>query len=317
MNEEQVASLIYEFAENVTTYAKNHIDKNFKINSKCSNELSERQFHILFSIEYLKQDTLSKLSSTLGLSASGLSTIVSKLMSGGYVTKNHFVEGTDGRMVIFEVSEKGRHSVAEATQLIIQKIEELYVSLNTEERTDFLKSYRQLRTLFNLEGFRDHHEAVEMKEFGIIILEGYILANRFSDSFFAKNFDQNGKQQSKVSVEQFRALKTIHDFGLDNLTALARCLTISESATSLTISKLSHAGYIKKEKTQGSGDARKMQFYITDLGVLALAEIDTILQNGFKNLYNSLDDFCKQQLCEGVSQLNNIFKTLNNREDFK
>ncbi|MBR1737870.1 MAG: MarR family transcriptional regulator [Firmicutes bacterium] len=85
---------------------RNDVIKKAKF-SYVRNEISPRQFHIMFCLKASKYRTVTELAKFMGISKSTLSIIMGKMIKKDYVMKT-FPEGEkDKRKIYFELSQKG------------------------------------------------------------------------------------------------------------------------------------------------------------------------------------------------------------------
>lgn len=122
--------------------------KEFNINGKGNQLLTDRQFTILVFVHQIKPCTISDLVRELNVSSSSLSIVVSKLVKEGYLEREYPVEGEDRRKTYLYLTEKGRDVLTEVYEGIIAVFGTFFSRLDEEKQKDFKEGLQKLGAIF-------------------------------------------------------------------------------------------------------------------------------------------------------------------------
>ena len=110
-----------------------------------------QQFHILMMIEKGGLHTISQMSEFIGLSKSGLSLSISRMVQEGYLRKEFPVGDEDGRKVYFFVSQKGEKAIADIMERYTLCFQKFYDSLIEEKQEDLKMGITLLKRVYRQE----------------------------------------------------------------------------------------------------------------------------------------------------------------------
>ena len=151
-NEEsrEIAEKLVEFNIRLGHWKAQVYDKEFNVNGKSKDkpELTSRQFGILFLIYHNKLRTVSELVRVINISKSSVSLTVSKLTEEGYLRKKQPRRGEDGRKVNIEITAKGKHSVEELTQTIVEVYNTFLQTLSVEQKNMLIQGVNCFDAVF-------------------------------------------------------------------------------------------------------------------------------------------------------------------------
>lgn len=151
-SEDEIENMAYNFALFFGTLietGREIMKGGFNVNGNIDS-LTKNQYHLLFCINSLKYDTVSKLENFLNSSGSTVSITISKLVKDGYLYKKYPQDGEDGRIVYIRLTEKGKESLLK----VQNNIKNLFIAyLNTldENKKEILnKAVDHLLLVFNI-----------------------------------------------------------------------------------------------------------------------------------------------------------------------
>jgi DNA-binding MarR family transcriptional regulator len=93
-------------------------------------------------------------------------------------------------------------------------------------------------------------------------------------------FNINGKGNKELSQRQFGLMLVISESGIDTISGLEKLFHISKSSLSLTIKKMTDAGYVSKKQFDSDKDGRIFHIVLTEKGLNVLDKFrDSICQS--------------------------------------
>ncbi|NLK21978.1 MAG: MarR family transcriptional regulator [Epulopiscium sp.] len=145
----EVSHQFLEFIMNLTQWLHENYFKEFNINGKGENSITDRQFTILVLVNQFGLCTISELGRELNLSSSCLSIVASKLVKEGYLKRQHPSEEEDRRKTYLSLTEKGRGVLVEVYKRIMLVFGEFYSSLKEDKQEDFEEGLKKLSEIFD------------------------------------------------------------------------------------------------------------------------------------------------------------------------
>jgi len=137
-----------EFQFQLAAWNKANLKKVFFGNKE---NITIQQFHILMMIENGGLRTISEMSEFFGLSKSGLSLSVSKMVKDGYLRKEFPVGRQDGRKVYFFASERGQKAIADIMERYMVCFQKFYDSISKEKQEDLEMGITLLKRVYHQE----------------------------------------------------------------------------------------------------------------------------------------------------------------------
>ena len=96
---------------------------------------------------------------------------------------------------------------------------------------------------------------------------------------------------------------------INTISALSEALIISKASLSLMLTKLTKAGYVRKDAATGEDDGRKVYISLTGQGEAALHEIMGLLVEHAAVAFDTMDEEKRTLFYEKIKELQEIFKT--------
>lgn len=130
---------------------------------------------------------------------------------------------------------------------------------------------------------------------------------------YDKEFNINGKGKNKpeLTSRQFGILFLIYHYKLNTVSQLVEEINISKSSVSLTVTKLTEEGYLRKKAPKKGEDGRKVYIEITPKGKKSLEKLTETIVDVFDMFYRTLDDDRRKNLVLGVENFDAVFANTN------
>ncbi len=244
-------NLVLESDSRIMRFYKETILLNFKKNSKDSNELSSRQFFILYLILYKDVKTITEISKYLSLSKANISILTSKLEDAGYVVRNKQKE-LDSRVATLEVTDLGM-KVYKKTSIRVEKLLVERIQKYEDGFPGFTNLLYDFRKALLLDDTIEEPEAIML--LGFIKLESLYedINNRILSDI-----------NVKISIAEIKIIKILAELENVNFEVLTHYSALSYSTLSLQVKSLVERGFVTKIKSQD--DARITYLKLTELG---------------------------------------------------
>lgn len=312
------ANLLLLLMVEIKRYKAVNFDKSFKVNASGPNKLSERQFQVLFFIEYLRINTLSQISDKLELSGSNISTVISKLVKNGLLRKKYPDYDDDKRKIYFYLTSEGKHELQNKIEQMTAYLAAFYEGLDATKKQNFLEAYNRLITLLPKDTAEENPLPIDRAEGSPVpvgmaeqiakrIVNGMIAASTLLQKSFSHD-PMEEERKDLLAHNHHQVLFIIDTKKINNLRELSRTIGISESALSTTLSKLDAEGLVCKEHPEADEDGRKMTFYITEKGREKLLATRKKIISFFVSFYNTLQADQQENLYEGIKNLYIVFR---------
>lgn len=308
-----VATQMFELYENILLYKSKLLNKNFKVNALGSGEISERQFLILLISGCYGVNTITQIARVLRQTTGSISIIISKLVKNGYMKKEYPKAPDDKRKVFFSLTSKGSGTLREMMRHFLKEIMSFYNERSPAQRECFTKGYSKLadlipdmdspQTQFLLSALREESEEENLFPFEILNKIIYFLG--WIGKNYSNEFSIN--KECKLTHNKFRILGLIVHERISTIQELSAVTNISESALSITLSKLTEDGYIYRKRPDDDDDGRKIYFFPTENGEEVFLNMKRNLYMVFEGLFNNMPEKSKAALYEGIELLKHAF----------
>ncbi len=290
----QFSTLINQIDIAVINCSKKLLFTEFKKNSKCSNDISERQFHILYMIEKRNINSTSELASFFHLSKSNISIIVSKLQDMGCISKT-YNNSNDGRRHILQVTEKGNEYLHFYTTKLKKDMESSFPFLaDNEVNKEIFDILTIICSLTNIEVNRNN-----LFETILILI---IFINIYFENIFGKILKEKNLKISKNDCNLLYMFST----GLTTLEDISSKNNISHSTLSIQINSLIKKGLIKQ--TTDKNDRRKKHFKLSSV---ATSNLKDIFDRRTFYILKDIEHLSKQEKQQVLISCEKILKILN------
>lgn len=303
-----IASKLIKLINIVPSY-KNKYSKEMAI-FKIKNELSERQFNILYSLATFNKNTISELSELMNVSKSTLSIVMSKMLKKGFIIKTYPNDYEDKRKIYFSLSDKGINKLKELRQIYIDDFRNMYNSFNEQQKADFKKGISMLNTIVIYKNKNIINEIIhsndEIEKIGSKIALFFSNFIEVSKDLCKGEFNINGNNNS-LTKNQFFILIAINTYKYDTVSKLEKFLHSSGSTVSITISKLVKNGYLYKVYPSGDEDGRIIYIKLTEKGENILKTTQERVKFLFKKFIESLEEEQRCTLEDAMDLLLSVF----------
>ncbi len=288
----EVFSLILESDNRILRFYKETILLHFKKNSKDNNILSARQFFILYIILYRNVNTITDISKYLKLSKANISILVSKLESGGFVSRNKQMD-IDSRISTIKVTDLGLEIYNE-TSVIVGGL----LSEQIHKYEDGFQGFIDL--LFDLKKCLRIDESIEEPE--VVLMLGFTKLDSIYEDVYNRILAQT---TIKISIAEIKIIKILNDLSEVNFEMLTRYTVLSYSTVSLQVKALEARGFITKVKSREDGRVTYLE--LTDKG----KEINDFYENKKGEIIvEYLKDFTNEDINFLISTFKKLFTAL-------
>ena len=152
----EVVLAMLDLATDIAHWNKKYTTKTVLLKKLDEMGLTGHQAEVLgFMYANPELDTVSQLSAELLVSKGSLSLMLSKLESGGFVQKNAAKGADDGRKVYVTLTEKGRSSVEEVRETMVNSASDVFDDMQEDKRALFYTKVKELQELFNTGGWKE------------------------------------------------------------------------------------------------------------------------------------------------------------------
>ncbi|WMI81122.1 MarR family winged helix-turn-helix transcriptional regulator [Anaerotignum sp. MB30-C6] len=150
---------------------------------------------------------------------------------------------------------------------------------------------------------------VRGKEIAALIINLNVNLVCWSRLHLEQIFSTNGKEEGKLTIQQFNILIYIRDFGINTVSEISKAFCLSKSSTSLTISKMVAKGYLIKEAPEEGDDGRKIYFHLTEKGHASLQETESTIMEVAGQHFDSFDAEKRKTLFNHLYMINHLLIT--------
>ncbi len=313
-NPKTVGELTLLLIQSASRYKTKRTCKRFRVNNTGTGELSQRQFLILFMINYYGVNTLTEIARLHGQTTGSLSIIISKMVDNGYITKKYPRDNDDGRRVYFQITPKGMEALKIITAEMLDVLCDFYLSFTPRQRLELKLGFELLSELIDEKDEGECNIVIdrltgkyddETYKFAAFFFKIMIQMSNLINRVFRYNFNNS----DNMSFGQFHILNHIALSQTKTVGDLAQTLGVSQSTVSTSVSGLVKEGYLYKQRANKGEDGRKIYFYITEKGAREMQIVYNKMLAVFESYFNSLSEKLKKNLFEGVSILYRLFKT--------
>lgn len=116
--------------------------------------------------------------------------------------------------------------------------------------------------------------------------------------------DMRSKQLQRkagLTVPQWLVLQALNEAGSQQISALARRVSLSHATVTSILNRLSDKGFIHRERN--SDDRRAVRVYLTDKGRTAFERAPELLQEAFVSRYRQLEPWEQKLLTSAIERV--------------
>ncbi|MBR1442096.1 MAG: MarR family transcriptional regulator [Firmicutes bacterium] len=286
---------------------RNDVIKKAKF-SYVRNEISPRQFHIMFCLKASKYRTITELARFMGISKSTLSIIMGKMIKKGYVVKTFPEDEKDKRKIYFELSDKGLEIFDKIKKMEIEEFDFFYSSFSEKGKNDIKTAFEYLSRVagnksddfFCMVCDEYANDTAKIANNAFLFMLDFVRDNKMMTIEIVNELPENIRLLTKNQVS---LLINIEVFKYNTISKLENFLNSSGSTVSLTVSKLVEKGYLYKEYPKGGDDGRVVIIRLTDKGKDTLREVEKIMKKRTKDYVRNLNENEREDLNKALDCL--------------
>ncbi len=289
-----------------TIHTKNNIGHCHSDFFESALTIGSRQLDILHIIIRNNINTVSGISKELDLSASGLSLTISKMVKQNLLVKL-YDETNDARNVIIKPTDEAMVLYNLLMSTSRKYIIDFYDTQTDSEKELYLNSIISFTNAFKSFGVNGITSEMDFNYIVDLILDGMFVLKKYFEQFFR---DAENEYSDRVTFtrKETEILILIRNEGINTPSELANLTMTKESTISLQLKSLVKNNFLVKEKSKE--DSRKTFFILTELGAQTLQKDIDIIEQIFFTLINTFTDEEKENILNGLSNLEVLFNLL-------